>query len=388
MASITIDAIRANLQTTVDQYFHKLSLITFQELRCSQSIPWASLTDGVASHIYTLIHKIYTNNNRSHIDLALTLTEYILQNDGDRSAYYYPNVPGEQGLNSSFYGSRDALLYLHFMINYRLNRPTALQQHSLLDSFALLPLDSPNEVMFGLAGYLNIALHLYNMTKNIEFQQTSNNIIHVLIERGATKRNSSWTGDSTLNFSHGRAGIFFSLLQSAYILQLDLPSWFFDELEKFYILLQSNPSMGLPMDKPIIMRRSWCQGAGGYAMMWAKAYELTGEKVYSHRAWKTAAFAHTGLNNSHGTNLCCGLGGRAYSLLALDRILPGYGWYERALELTYAAMQRIQSIDQFMTNGLYRGNSGLICLAQDILAPPTSRLGYPLVEVSRKPIET
>jgi hypothetical protein len=78
--------------------------------------------------------------------------------------------------------------------------------------------------------------------------------------------------------------------------------------------------------------------------------------------------------------LCCGLAGRAYALLAVDRVDPDRGWYDRALVMATRAADEMLNGAGPWPNSLYFGYPGLVCLTQDLLRSRRDRLGLPLLE--------
>lgn len=70
-------------------------------------------------------------------------------------------------------------------------------------------------------------------------------------------------------------------------------------------------------------------------------------------------------------DLCCGLAGRAYALLALHRVTGDAGWLARARELA----RRVGAPFPRTTAGrlsLYKGALGAALLAQDLESPTRS----------------
>ncbi|HEY0481902.1 MAG TPA: hypothetical protein VGD37_30495, partial [Kofleriaceae bacterium] len=68
--------------------------------------------------------------------------------------------------------------------------------------------------------------------------------------------------------------------------------------------------------------------------------------------------------------------GWAYAFLALDRVDPGAGWYERAVQLCTQIVASGPGFEH--PSGLLKGYSGVLYLASD-LADAANR-GFPFVE--------
>jgi serine/threonine-protein kinase len=125
---------------------------------------------------------------------------------------------------------------------------------------------------------------------------------------------------------------------------------------------------------------SWCDGASGYVLLWCRAYELTGERAFLARARR---FTRSLDRVSAGAwpNVCCGLGGRAFALLAMDRVERDAGWDERALVVVAEAARR--ALEKGVgphPSGLYKGFPGIVCAILDALAPRRRRRGFPFAE--------
>ena len=75
-------------------------------------------------------------------------------------------------------------------------------------------------------------------------------------------------------------------------------------------------------------------------------------------------------------NLCCGLAGRAYAMLALYRVSGDAVWWERARSLAARAAHGSSS-DQW-PNSLYKGRTGIALAAAEVDRPELAAL--PLFE--------
>jgi serine/threonine-protein kinase len=119
--------------------------------------------------------------------------------------------------------------------------------------------------------------------------------------------------------------------------------------------------------------------------LWVRAHERTPSARYVARARRAARSLLTHTAGAPG-DLCCGLGGRAYALLAMDRIEPAHGWYEAALGMADRAVAAMLQGSGEWPNGLNAGYPGLVCLAGDLLSRGRDRVGFPLVEGLGQPM--
>jgi len=119
--------------------------------------------------------------------------------------------------------------------------------------------------------------------------------------------------------------------------------------------------------------RSWCNGLAGHALAWVLAAEVAGDERCRDHAFAAGCHLLEALDEAGG-DLCCGLAGRAYALLAIARLDPRGPWIEHAHQLATRAIAH-----DVAQGGLLKGLPGVICLLHDLAAPQTAR--FPLVDV-------
>lgn len=166
-------------------------------------------------------------------------------------------------------------------------------------------------------------------------------------------------------FAHGAAGVLHTVLEWAHVTGGAPPARMEDRLE----------DVARASRRPVApdLTETWCNGAAGLCLLWTKAYRHYGDRRFLRRA--VAAATLLGRRPDASGSLCCGLGGAAYALLALERVRPGHGAAERAELL---AARAIRAGAAGWPNGLSRGYPGLVCLAADLLDGGGG--GFPLVE--------
>ncbi|MBX7101939.1 MAG: hypothetical protein K1X89_29755, partial [Myxococcaceae bacterium] len=179
---------------------------------------------------------------------------------------------------------------------------------------------------------------------------------------------SHWTRLRNLGFARGQAGVFHALLEFSRDTGAALPDWFSAALDRLARRLTRPMAGASPW-----LRRSFCNGASGQVLLWAAAARATGAPAHARLAARAAQLA-SDRTRAGPTDVCCGLGGRAYACLAMEQLEPGQGWNGAAVELATQAIERFESPWQ---HGLLRGWPGLVCLALDLTRP--GPLGVPLV---------
>jgi len=123
----------------------------------------------------------------------------------------------------------------------------------------------------------------------------------------------------------------------------------------------------------------WCNGSAGMVQLFALAYRLLRDPAYLDCCAGAAWNAWEAPDN--GGSLCCGLAGRAYSLLSLHRLLLAQGdasaevWLRRARELAERAADEIVRSPE-APDSLYKGRVGVAALAADLARPEASAMPF------------
>jgi eukaryotic-like serine/threonine-protein kinase len=182
---------------------------------------------------------------------------------------------------------------------------------------------------------------------------------------------SLWADETNWSFAHGWPGMAFAVLQQAHLMGRAAPG---DLVHRLRVLAASPARERHPPGS--VIRRSWCNGVAGRILLWVKAFELTGDRVFLDRARGDAAAIPEHCDPAMPT-LCCGTAGWAYALLALERVERGGGWYERAVQLCLDIVRSDPAFEH--ASGLLKGYSGILYLAADIAMDTASR-GFPFVE--------
>jgi eukaryotic-like serine/threonine-protein kinase len=381
------DARRAQLQRVCRAYLHQASALTYRDLCANQDAPWASIAFGAAG-----IAGAQWRSGRS-VASARRWLAAAARASRARGAFWSPAL-GNQARPSLYYGA-DGLRFLRLLIASRDMCPassTAAGWCGLIeggDSRALRAFlarcrrcrGGPSELLQGVAGYLTALVILYRRVREPRVLRVADELAHDLLERAGGRR--GWARAPRLAFAHGRAGTFHALLTWSLVGGRQLPAELFGELARLADDVARGGTMGASSpssDPPSPARqRSWCNGAAGLVLMWARAYEHTHDVMYLRHARDAARFTLTHIDDAPG-DLCCGLAGRAYALLAMDRIAPGRDWSEHACAMASRAATVMLEACGPWPNGLYKGYPGLVCLTRDLSEKPAERVGFPLVE--------
>jgi len=181
----------------------------------------------------------------------------------------------------------------------------------------------------------------------------------------------------TLGIAHGWAGILYATLRWCRATGQSTPAALDNRLAELANLAEpAGRGVRWPWpvrtdDGTVTVRYmpGWCQGTAGYVHLWLEAARTVGTNRYDDLAEQAAW--HVWEAAEDVPTLCCGLGGRAYALLALYRRTGDDAWLERAISLANraAAIFSRGTWGKVYAMSLYKGQTGLAALAADLLEP-------------------
>ena len=134
-------------------------------------------------------------------------------------------------------------------------------------------------------------------------------------------------------------------------------------------VMEPNPDDNTAMYK----MSGWCHGSAGYVFLWILAHQLMQRPEYMDLACGAARSTLTASNNIDF--LCCGLAGRAYSLLALHRETDDSLWLDGAWALAGRAVRSSAAEDERRLS-LYKGKLGVGVLLADLSAPERAAMPF------------
>lgn len=125
----------------------------------------------------------------------------------------------------------------------------------------------------------------------------------------------------------------------------------------------------------------WCNGPAGLVHLWILAAQATGQRRYEALAERCGWSAWEAADTM--PDLCCGLTGRSYALLALYRATGEPTWLDRARRLQHRTARSFPR-GASGTLSLYKGALGAALLAQELELP--ARSCHPLFESEGWPL--
>lgn len=176
----------------------------------------------------------------------------------------------------------------------------------------------------------------------------------------------------TLGAAHGWAGLLYALLRWSEARACAVG-------EDIAGRLHELETIGLPLGRGLRWARetglpaaenplagAWCNGAAGHVHLWLAAERVLGESRFARLAEAAAWAAYEA--PASGGDLCCGLAGRAYALLAVHRQLGDRAWLARARTLSERAPDAVRQLT-LRRDSLYKGEVGIAVLAADLNRP-------------------
>lgn len=253
-----------------------------------------------------------------------------------------------------------------------------------------LPIDIPNELLYGRAGYLwscsYVNKHIGNGTISSTIMRA---VVTDLIKAGRKMGKGrcplmyEWHGKGYWGAAHGLAGIMHVLMD------MELTR---DEKEDVkntlrYMIKYRFPSGNYPSSEGSESDRlvHWCHGAPGVALTLAKAAQVFGELEFLQAAMDSAEVVwNRGLLKRVG--ICHGISGNTYVFLSLYRITGNAQYLYRAKAFTCFLHDRAEKLisEGIMHGGdrpfsMFEGIAGLGYLLLDLNDPSEAR--FPAYEL-------
>jgi serine/threonine-protein kinase len=191
------------------------------------------------------------------------------------------------------------------------------------------------------------------------------------------------TAMTYLGMAHGWAGLLLATLRWCRVSGTVRPPTLVDRLDQLAALAQptglgvrwswtnqqrdADPSSPMP---------GWCNGSAGYVHLWTTAHAVLGNDRWAALAEKAAWDVYA--TPSRNANLCCGLAGQAYALLALYRHTGEQRWLTAATELASRAAATVDTAgsDLLIPGSLHKGDVGVAALAADLGDPEMAAMPF------------
>ncbi|HJP57998.1 MAG TPA: lanthionine synthetase LanC family protein [Gemmatimonadales bacterium] len=200
-----------------------------------------------------------------------------------------------------------------------------------------------------------------------------------LLRRGAPPP-GEMPGESSAGIAHGDGGIAYAILRWTRSAGAPVPAEVDRVLDRLAALAQPDgrgvswPRAGgdpqLGDDVP-----GWCNGPAGMVHLWTAAHRWSGRAVHRELA-ESSAWAAWDAPGGY-PDLCCGLAGRAYALLALYRHTGDADWLRRARLLGARAGRALERAGEMpYPLSLFKGAPGILLLLADLARPESACMPF------------
>jgi hypothetical protein len=347
--------------------------------------PRASVNFGAAGIACGLYRVALAREDPVLLALADLWAEKAAAACGEEEAFYNPamDVTRESVGEISAYHTAAGVHAVRALIAHASGRPGA--QTAAVDAF-LGAVREPGaaaerDVTLGRAGLLLASSLLLDTlgdsgptaSSHRRLKARGDDLLHGLWAEldGASPRHLG--ADLNLGIAHGWAGLLYATLRWCRSAGAAPPSRTGERLvELADLALPWGRGLRWPWNDGGSMP-GWCNGSAGFVFLWTLAHRMLGEDRYRSLA-ESAAWNAWEAPDGGGT-LCCGLAGRAYSLLNLYRHGGGPQWLERARELANRAALAIDR-DSSPSHSLYKGALGVAVLTADLARPEDAAMPF------------
>ncbi|MEL6940772.1 MAG: lanthionine synthetase LanC family protein [Cyanobacteria bacterium J06598_1] len=395
----TSDEVRSHfIETVLARLQPDLALSQQNNPEASGQGPTASVNYGAAGVAYALLQIASATDRPDLLGLADIWIEKAVRLMNSPDAFYDKGlevIPETVGTVSPYHTASGIYLVQALIANAQ--RDLSRQQRSIQQFAAatLAPTDKLDLTLGKTSVLLGATLLLESVHDCSEPYLDTSDLRRLgdeMFEAIALKISSyppiaEATDFQKLGIAHGWAGLLYGLLRWCRATGQGLPSWMPIRLQQLADCGESTeygpehgrrwPWQQMQPDERKIYMPGWCNGSIGYVHLWVLAFETYGEPEYLEFA-KAAALESQQQLGSVG-NLCCGIAGQAYGLLALYQVTGEDTWLRGAEALSDQAIassqptllrgQQFRSAVQALPNSLYKGDVGIAVLAAELNRP-------------------
>ena len=349
------------LRTLVDAWVELQQASTLATLRTDSPAPWASVGNGAGGIAWTLGHLAHRLARPELHDEARRWLRAARAAARLRSGFHGGRV-GNQPVASSVWNRGPGLDIIELALHRDLTPANRRRRKRAVASLArvLRPIRVPAEIIDGHAGALLALLAVDRMHADPALVALGDELATRLVAPARRKPKGA--------FAHGSIGVQHAVVAWALHRAAPLPVAVARALDR-------SPPAAVVAHAPASFARSWCNGLAGHVQLWCKAFELTGDQEFRDLA--IAAIPRLVEQPAEGGgSLCCGAGGRAYALLATERITGDRALHAHAVQLAAVAV----ALEDASTGGMLWGFSGLVGLAADLVATDELDGRFPWVD--------
>jgi hypothetical protein len=381
------DSLVAGAETLTDSLLAKAEL----DSAGTFSAPTASLTYGAAGLAYGVLRLARAREDPALLALADLWSQRAVAHADTEDAFYNAelDITPETVGRSSPYHTRSGVHWVRACVSHAMADMVGFDEACRGVALVSQDLSANPDLTLGRAGTLLVYSSLVDLGRSIPLVDLS--VVHEAgdsLAAGLTAELESMAPiaqERTLRFlgiAHGWAGIVYAILRWREASGHSTGDQLAIRLDELAGSAQrAEDGLRWPRVRQDRAARasdfvpSWCNGSAGFVHLWLTAERVLGDVGYRELA--IGAARDTLGPAESGIDLCCGLAGRGYALLALHRASGDEHWLKEARRLTLRAL-RPQRTDSPLALSLYKGALGPALLAAELPKPATASM--PLFE--------
>jgi lantibiotic modifying enzyme len=304
-----------------------------------------------------------------------------------------------KGKGCSFYMGSPGI-YTLATILYNIYEEPASTEKYLNKLLGFLPdsllSDTPDELLYGRAGYLSCLLmvkrHIPDeLCKKVNLEDAMYKVFNALISSGQTPHSSkkvlryTFYGTDYIGAAHGVAGILYVLLQfPEWCKEPTIQPWIIETLNN--LISTQTPAGNFPTvesGRREALLVHWCHGSPGIAPVLYRAYKIFKDVQYLQSMEKALSCVWKCGLLKKGFGLCHGITGNAYTFLCFYRFTGQMEYYYKAVQMaksywnedlkliigSYVDPQRFKVGVPDTPYSLMEGAAGIVCFYCDLLYP-------------------
>jgi hypothetical protein len=357
----------------VEDYFERLSRLSYGDLQRRQAGFHASLAFGAAGVAYACWHTALVLDEPELLDEAARWLGGIREET--RLSFRVPlsEIP-ERPASQFLYGEAGLVFVRALVAHARRDEPARNAAFTRFAELSRASRESPPELYNGTAGCLAGAAILTSYTGDPRLREVASELGKDLVRRAADDDGTMlWPELRGFGLSHGSAGPYLALLLQSIATGNSLPGWYSAALERLLDRALQDPSLLCPNDS---YHSLLCNGFAGLALLGARAHRQLGGEALLAAARQAGRLAL--VTASDNPDLCCGRAGPAYACLALAEVDPAGPWKQKATDLVLSIL--LSEPEEWTKAGLYGGEAVVPCLAASLVADTAFGLpGFDLI---------
>jgi hypothetical protein len=347
------------LLASAEDYFDRLSALSFEEMARRQTGFYSSLAFGASGIAYAFWHGArLLEGDPELLEQAERWSREAVARQHHRLAFLVPGSQIAERPPGHFLFGLAGVYFVRALV--AISRQDRKARARALARFADLARSSragSPELYNGVAGCLAGTAILFSQAGTEALRALGDELAADLLGRAVPSPDGAyrWPELRGDGLAHGGAGPFLALLLWRSASGFALPGWVHSALQHLLDGAARDPQGVCPAEY-----QSWlCNGLTGLVCLAAEARRVLEDPAFLDLGRTLAGRMLAGVRSE--PDLCCGRAGVASACLALARVDPGGPWREQARGLTLSTL--LAEPGDWFSAGLFAGEAAVPCLA-------------------------